>query len=54
MKKNSLFVLFITLRFPKPWCFLLCFRYFQEPLMSKGAPRWFHNVLTYNGEVIEY
>jgi hypothetical protein len=23
-------------------------------LVSGGAPSWFHNILTYNGEVIEY
>jgi hypothetical protein len=25
-----------------------------KPLVSGGAPSWFHNILTYNGEVIEY
>jgi len=25
-----------------------------KPLMSKSAPNWAHNVLTTNGEVIEY
>jgi hypothetical protein len=25
-----------------------------KPLMSKGAPNWFHNVLTYGAEVIQY
>jgi hypothetical protein len=26
----------------------------RKPLVSRGAPSWFHNILTYNGEVIEY
>ncbi len=25
-----------------------------KPFMSMGAPRWFHNISTYNGKVIEY
>jgi hypothetical protein len=25
-----------------------------KPSMSKGAPSWFHNVLTYGEEYIEY
>jgi hypothetical protein len=25
-----------------------------KPLLRRGAPSWFHNILTYNGEVIEY
>jgi len=25
-----------------------------KPLMSRGAPSWFHNILTYGGEFIEY
>jgi hypothetical protein len=50
MKKDSLFV---TLRFPKQLHLLLRSWYHCKALMSRGALNWFHNVSTYNGEVIE-
>jgi hypothetical protein len=44
-------------------CFVCHVEFFQtscalgiigKPLMSRGAPSWFHNILTYGGEFIEY
>jgi len=55
MKKDSLFVLFVChIEISQTIAPLVAlFWYHCKALMSRGALNWFHNVSTYNGEVIE-
>jgi hypothetical protein len=53
MEEDSLYVLFVShwdVSNHSDSCYAL--GTFEKPFMSRGAPSWFHNVLTYR-EVIE-
>jgi hypothetical protein len=53
-RKIVCFVCHVEISQTKPWCLLVGSWYLEKPLMSKGAPSWVHNVMTYSGEVIEH
>jgi hypothetical protein len=53
MKEGSLFDLFFTLKYPKPWCVLPRSSIIGKFSMNKGVSSWFHNVSTYSEEGIE-
>jgi hypothetical protein len=50
--KGSLFVCHIDIS--QTMVSLVTHGIVAKPLMSRGAPRWFHNVSIYGGEVIKY
>jgi hypothetical protein len=56
MKEGCLFVLFVTLKLLKPWCFSShpLYHWKESPQWDNGALNWCHNVSTYDGEAIEY
>jgi hypothetical protein len=53
LSKVVCFVLFATLRSPKPWC-IHALGFFRSLLMSKGALMWFETVWSYSVEAIDY
>jgi len=54
VKESNLFDLFVTWKSPKPSCVLSCFWCVVGKFsMNKDVSSWFHNISTYNEEVIE-
>ncbi len=57
MKEDQLFVCLFcssSLDLPNHNASSCAFGIVGKPLMSNGAPSWFHNVLSYGEKVIEY